>query len=226
MDKQTRGFLYGLCLGDGCLYKQPTNKNTGLTIGHGPKQLAYLRHKAEKLHSVFGGKSVQICEYSSFNKTSGKIYTNFQIRKVDSYFNQIHKVLYKTGKKVITKEALSFLTDEGLAYWFMDDGSGTVVKNRDKNSCGCMVRFATYCDRLQAEIIAEWFLEKYKVTAKFDVDKRNNKVSLRFGTLDSITLAKILSPYVIPEMEYKIRDILNYTPRVLGSTNTVDEDIV
>lgn len=226
MDRQTRGFLYGICLGDGCLYKQPTNKNTGLTIGHGPKQLSYLKHKAEKLHSVLGGKPIQTYEYSSFNKTSEKSYTNFQIRRVDPYFNQMHKALYKTGKKVVTKEVLDFLSDEGLAYWFMDDGSGTVSKNRDKNPCGCMIRFATYCDKPQAEVIAKWFLEKYNVVAKFDVDKRNDKVSLRFGTFDSITLAKILSPYIIPEMEYKIRDILNYTPRVLGSTTVVDEDIV
>jgi hypothetical protein len=226
MDKQTRGFLYGLCLGDGCLYKQSTNKNTGLTIGHGPKQLSYLMHKAEKLRSVFGGKPVRIYEYNSFNKTSGKNYTNFQIRKVDPYFNQMHRLLYKTGKKIITRDVLDFLSDEGLAYWFMDDGSGVVIKSRDGHPCGCMVRFSTYCDQSQAKVLADWFLEKYNIVSKFDVDKRNDKVSLRFGTLDSIVLAKILSPYIIPEMGYKIRDVLNYTPRVLGSTAIVDEDIV
>jgi len=225
MDKLTRGFLYGICLGDGCLYKQPTNKNTGLTIGHSPKQLAYLAHKAEKLHSIFGGKPVNIYEYKSYNKTVGKVYTNFQIRKVHPYFNQMHKQLYKTGKKVFTKEVLNFLTDEGLAYWFMDDGSGNVSKKPNGQLCGCMLRFATYFSKEEAEIVAEWFLEKYGFTVKFDVDKRSNKVSLRFGTLDSVALAKILQPYIIPEMEYKIKDVVNYTPRVLGPVLT-GEDIV
>lgn len=225
MDKFTRGFLYGLCLGDGCLYKQPTNKNVGLTVGHGPKQLAYLMHKAEKLRSVFGGKPIKTYEYTSCNKSSGKKYTNFQIRKVDSYFNQMHKKLYQTGKKVFTREVLDFLTDEGLAYWFMDDGSGSVSKNKQGNLCGCMLRIATYFSKEEAEIVAKWFLDKYGFIVKFDIDKRSNKVSIRFGTHDSIALAKILQPYIIPEMEYKIKDVLNYTPRVLGPVNT-GEDIV
>lgn len=225
MDKLTRGFLYGLCLGDGCLYKQPTNKNTGLTIGHGPKQLAYLKHKAERLHNVFGGKPVKIYEYTSYNKVAGKEYTNFQIRKVDPYFNQIHKKLYQTGKKVLTQEVLDFLTDEGLAYWFMDDGSGGISKNRQGIPCGCMLRLATYFSQAEAEIAARWFLENYGFVVKFDIDKRNNKVSLRFGTKDSINLAKILQPYIIPEMEYKTKDVINYTPRVLDPVVT-GEDIV
>lgn len=225
MNKQDRGFLYGLVLGDGCLYKQPTNKNTGLTIGHGPKQLGYLVHKAEKLTSLFGGKTVRVCEYSSFNKRTNKKYTNFQIRKVDPYFNQMHRMLYASGKKTFTRKVLNFLTDEGLAYWFMDDGAGTVTKNRDGNPCGCMLRLATYCSQDEAAVIADWFLDKYCLVAKFDVDKRSDRVSIRFGTLDSIKLANILKPYILPEMEYKIKEVLNYTPRVLGPVIT-GEDIV
>lgn len=225
MNKQDRGFLYGLALGDGCLYKQPTNKNTGLTIGHSPKQTSYLEHKAHRLHQVFGGKPVNIYTYTSANKVSGKTYTNLQIRKVDPYFNQMHKLLYATGVKVITRQVLDFLTDEGLAYWFMDDGSGAVVKNQDKRPCGCMLRIATYCSQAEADVIAKWFLDVYKLSVKFDKDKRNNRVSIRFGTHDSIKLATILKPYIFDTLFYKIEDVLNYTPRVLGPVTT-GEDIV
>lgn len=225
MNKLTRGFLYGLCLGDGCLHKQVGNKNTGLTIGHGPKQLAYLMHKAERLRGVFGGKFIHTRQYTSYNTSTNKEYVNFQIRKVDSYFNQIHKKLYQTGKKIVTREVLDFLTDEGLAYWFMDDGSGVVSKNQFGNPCGCMLRIATYFSQAEADVVSEWFLDKYGLTVKFDIDKRSNRVSIRFNTKDSIALAKILQPYIIPEMEYKIKGILNYTPRVLGP-DTSGEDIV
>lgn len=225
MNKRDRAILYGMSLGDGCVSKQNTNKNYGLTIGHGPNQRDYLQHKAGKLHSIFGGKVININEYQSFNKTSGKTYTNLQIRKTHPYFNQIHKNLYRTGKKVFTRKVLDFLSDEGLAYWFMDDGSGSVLKNRDGRSCGCSLRIATYFSLEEAEICKDWFAERYSVLAKFDTDKRSGRVSLRFGTLDSKKLANTLSPHIVDCLRYKIDCVLNYSPRVLDSTN-VDEDIV
>lgn len=225
MNKNDRGVLYGMCLGDGCLHKQLTNKNYGLTIGHGPRQELWLKHKAEKLLSIFGGKPVNVNSYSSLNKTTNKVYTNLQLRKVDPYFNQIHKNLYPSGKKILTRKVLDFLTDEGLAYWFMDDGCGVVCKNNKGYFCGCMIRIATYVSREEADVIADWFHTKYQLTVKFDVDKRSNKVSVRFGTLDSQAFARIVAPYIIDSMFYKIESVLNYTPRVLDPV-IAGEDIV
>jgi len=90
---------------------------------------------------------------------------------------------------------------------------------------GCNIRLATYCSQDEADVIAKWFQGKYNLFCSFDTDKRNNKVSLRFTTLASKILAKIIQPYVIPSMFYKIEGVLNYSPRVLDSIS-VDEDIV
>ena len=225
MNREKRGILYGMSFGDGCISKQNTNKNYGLTVGHGPRQKEYLAYKADLLLSALGGKRPNINTYSSYNKTTNKKYTNLQFKKTHPYFNQIHRNLYGTGKKIITRKCLDYLTDQGLALWFMDDGSGVVCKNKRGVQCGCMVRISTYCSQEEADVIAQWFLDKHGLTCKFDVDKRSGKVSIRFGTLDSKKFVEVVSPYIIPFMWYKVEGILNYTPRVLG-TPKVGEDIV
>lgn len=217
MNRNERGILYGMSFGDGCLYKQPTNKNCGLTVGHSPKQIEYINHKADLILSVFGGKKPSINTYTSKNKTTNKEYTNLQFRKVNPYFNQMHQNLYSTGKKIITRKCLDYLTDHGLALWFMDDGSGVVCKNKQGDFCGCMIRISTYCSREEAEVISQWFFDKYGLIAKFDIDNRSNKVSIRFGTQDSKKFTEIVSGYLIPTMRYKIENIINYIPRVLGT---------
>lgn len=214
MNKNIRGILYGLVLGDGNLYLPKGQVTYSLTIGHGKKQQEYLEYKASLIHSLLGGKKPKINEYKSFNKTTNKEYTNIQIRHTYKYYDQIHRNLYKTGSKKITRKCLDYLTDQGLALWFMDDGSGIVTKNKLKYNSGCMVRISTYCSKEEAEEIKQWFIDKYDLHPVFDIDNRNNKYSIRFKTQDSIKFCQIVSKYIIPSMEYKIKDILNYTPRV------------
>jgi len=58
MDKNARAILYGMAIGDGGVYlsKDQSSKTARMIIGHGPKQLGYLHHKAKLLHSILGGK--------------------------------------------------------------------------------------------------------------------------------------------------------------------------
>ncbi len=228
MNKIERGILYGMTLGDGCLNITKGSINYGLTIGHGPKQQTYLEHKANKLQGVLGKKEIKVSSYSSYNKTANKTYTNLQLRVTHPYFRQMHRNLYPTGVKIISRKVLDFLTDEGLAYWFMDDGSGVLCRNKDKTVCGCMVRISTYCTKEEALIIQSWFKDKYNLSCKFDVDKRNNKYSIRFGTLDSKKFCQIVKPFVTAEMLYKISDVLDYVPRVRDTQpeKSEGEDIV
>jgi hypothetical protein len=225
LNKNKRGILYGLVLGDGNLYLPKGQVNYSLTIGHGKKQQEYLEYKASLINSLFGGKKLNINEYNSLNKTTNKEYTNIQIRHTNPYYNQIHRNLYSTGSKKITRKCLDYLTDQGLALWFMDDGSGVVTKNKQKIRSGCMIRLSTYCSKEEAEIVKNWFIKKYNLSPVFDIDNRNNKYSIRLKTQDSIKFCNIISKYIIPSMDYKIRDILNYIPRV-RDIQVLDEDIV
>ena len=227
MDKRTRGILYGLAIGDGGIYlsKDQAATTARMIIGHGPKQLEYLEYKAGLLLRALGGKKPVTYTYKSENKKTGKVYTNHQIYKNHTYFRQMHRVLYPYGKKVYTEKVLGYLTDESLAIWYMDDGSGTITKNKKTGKpCSCMTRLATYCSEEEANLLKEWFSSKYGLDAKFDIDKRNDKYSLRFNTNDSRTFVSIVSPYMFQPMKYKIEHVDKYTPRVLDTLR--GEDIV
>lgn len=228
MDRHKRGILYGLALGDGGIYlnKSQAKTTARMVIGHGPAQLEYLKHKAKLLHSTTGGKEPSVYTYQSKNKATGKTYTNHQLYKNYTYFRQMHRVLYPEGKKVYTEQLLSYLTDHSLALWYMDDGSGTICKNKlTGKPSGCMTRIATYCSKEEAEILKTWFMSKYGIDAKFDVDKRSDKYSLRFNTADSKVFVSVVSPYIIPCMQYKIEHVGSYIPRA-QDTLIKGEDIV
>lgn len=216
-----------MAIGDGGIYlsKDQSAKTARLVVGHGPKQLEYLEYKAWLLHSVLGGSKPKVYTSKSVNKQTGKTYTNHQLYKNHKYFRQMHRVLYPKGQMVYTEKMLRYLTDQSLAIWYMDDGSGTVCKNsKTKKPCGCMTRLSTYCSKEEAELLQSWFNETYKVTPKFDVDKRNQKYSLRFNTQESREFVSIVSPYVYASMKYKIEHVDKYIPRVLGTPR--GEDIV
>jgi len=227
MDKRKRGILYGCAIGDGGVYlsKDQSDKTARLIIGHGPQQLDYLKYKAQLIHSVLGGKAPRVYTSKSTNKRSGKTYTNHQLYKNHKYFRQMHGVCYPRGYFEYTEKLLSYLTDQSLALWYMDDGSGVVCKNsKTKKPCGCMTRLSTYCSKEEAELLRDWFQEKYSITPKFDVDKRNDKYSLRFNTKDSRVFVSIVSPYMFHPLKYKIEHVDKYSPRVPDTLR--GEDIV
>ena len=217
-----RGILYGMVFGDGNLYLAKNNFGVSyckLTIGHSPKQKDYLQFKANKIHSLLGGKKPEIYSYKS------KGYTNLQIIKTNKYFRQMHRVLYPSGKKIYTRKALDYLTDEGLAFWYMDDGNGAVCYNKNKKICGCMTRISTYCSEEEAFIIKQWFLDRYNLNPSFDIDKRNDLYSIRFNTKDSHSFIDIIAKYIPICMQYKINHIEKYNTRVLSPSHE-GEDIV
>lgn len=227
MDKRKRGILYGCSIGDGGIFldKSQAADTARLIIGHGPNQLEYLKYKQKLLHGTLGGKEPSLYTYKSQNKRTGKTYTNHQLYKNHKYFRQMHGVMYPEGEFKYSEKMLSYLTDQSLALWFMDDGSGTVSRNnKTKKPCGCMTRISTYCSFEEVELLRDWFKDKYSLDAKFDRDKRNDKYSLRFNTTDSRKFVSIVSPYIFKTMRYKLEHVDKYSPRVPDILR--DEDIV
>jgi recombination protein RecA len=228
MNRRNRGILYGMVLGDGNLYLQTPNSCI-LTIGHSPKQKEYLEFKAHLLSSICGGKAPWVGSYKSKNKQTGKTYENYQLKKTFSYFRQMHRVLYPKGKKIYTEKALSYVTDYGLALWYCDDGSGYHKKNKAGSITSVMTRISTYCTLEEAEILKKWFKDRYDIDVKFDTDKRNGLISLRFNTTDSKKFVSIIAPYVPQCMKYKIEHVDKYIPKSAKHPNfTIEtgEDIV
>ena len=130
----------------------------------------------------------------------------------------MHRVLYKTGQKRYTRQILDYVTDHGLALWFMDDGNKSLVRNKEGKISSCVLRLATYCSEEEAQILKQWFIDRYDVEPKFDLDKRNNKYSLRFTSKPAMKLIEVIKPFVPTCMNYKIDFI-----QECGTTDKVDD---
>lgn len=205
MNKNNKSILLALSLGDGCIRKRIDKRynttNYFLNIKHSIKQKAYLEYKASIANSVLGGKQNEV----KIINNNG--YAGCKYEKGSKELRYIYSMLYIDGKKVITRNVLNLLTPQGIAIWYMDDGSLYAQKKNGRIHAYQMV-LSTCCDTQdEAQIIIDYFNEVWSV--KFGVKKNKNKYSLTCNTKEIRKFIKIVRPYVskIQCMKYKIDKI-------------------
>lgn len=212
MNKVDRAILVGMVLGDSYIKTTSArDKEMGrhpaaqICFGHSIKQKEYLQHKIDIVNKMFGGNAtLRTCNNSASN---GKKYGMCYANKSNPYFKTLKKMMYKEGKKFITRSVLNMLSVQGIAMWFMDDGS----QRKNYNKCGAVssvaLQIATYCSKEEIEAIILYFKEVYGITWKKAYDKRrseNKEWSLRANTSDSKLFSALISRYIVPSMEYKL----------------------
>jgi hypothetical protein len=217
MNRVDRGSLVGMVLGDGHIsYRTRYNKDkngvakyeyidSSLIIGHSTKQYRYCEYKRNKIHSIFGGKLNKIVMVKH-TLSNGKTYIGCRIQKTNKYFRYLHRKFYnKQNKKIITREVLDYLTPEGLAYWFMDDGSCSHNKNKLGKVTSIFGSISTYVSLEEAEIICEYFRDMWDIDCRKGYCKKTKSYMHRFNTNAFLKFANIIEPYLIPSMRYKIK---------------------
>lgn len=213
MDTEKRSLLISMALGDG--YVQVRKRlNRGkypyesreLAVTHGPQQEAYCRWKAKRVSWALGGRQINVHRYKS---GPGNAYECFKFTVSHPYFKQIKNMLYVGNKKVITREVLDRLTDEGVAIWYMDDGSARKHINRHGWVSSVQTQIATQCTKLEAEEIQNWFAEKYSIDFNIRYDRGGNQYYMECNTEASRKFAKIVLPYIPECMAYKITHVSN-----------------
>ena len=141
MNKIARGILIGMVLGDGCLNVSGTTKNglpsVTLRIKHSVKQIEYAEHKADLLQSTLGRKRPEVHHFENNG------YPGVRLSKTDPYLRILRMRMYQNGKKHITRKLLDMLTDQGLAIWWMDDGTMS-MKRREGKICARQGFLHTY----------------------------------------------------------------------------------
>lgn len=200
MDKLSRGALVGMILGDGYLginsnTNYPNTRTYTLNIKHGQSQKEYIEHKATRIHSIIGGNAPKV---RMFNNNG---YVGYRFSKSNKYFRILHNWIYKTGVKTYSRKILDMLTDEGIAYWYMDDGSLYSKKRNGKIHAYELV-LSTYVSKEQNQIIIDYFEETYGI--KFGLSKSKGKYRLRMGTKEARKFVRLVEPYIIESMKYKI----------------------
>jgi recombination protein RecA len=101
---------------------------------------------------------------------------------------------YRTGRKIIPKDIKSYLDPLALAVWVMDDGSYSQRK----------IDISTY-SFLESEInlLQNVLRQKFNIVIKYYKD-RDKGYRMYCNTKETKQLIKIISPYMIPSMMYKI----------------------
>lgn len=210
-----KAILIGLMIGDGYI-----NENGRIKIQHGEKQKEYVEWKAKLLHSVCGGKDIKVHKYERIRskRKDGKEwkhneFTTYGIDKQSTSFKQFRELLYKNGKKTISKEVLDLLNPTSIALWFLDDGCLSRRKNKDGSPGSYMLRICTYLPKDQNELIQKYFQDKYNITwnvVKADGAKDDSQWMLRCGEKEGRKFLAIIRDIVqknIPSMNYKVLDI-------------------
>lgn len=188
--KERRAILAGLMLGDGGRTKN------NFYIGHSMKQKDYALFKSDLLQKITG-KEVNIRE-----RTNKLGYSNIRVEpKLIPLTKRLVRELWKNGEKKISRNFLNYLSLESIAIWFMDDGSKS-FKKRNGKVHAVEVTLNTYLSKEDNEIIIHYFKEVWGI--KWGLNKSKSHYRLRMGTREARKFFKLISPYIIPSMQYKI----------------------
>lgn len=175
--------IVGSLLGDG--YLDETTMGYSLRFHHGIKQKDYIDWKYSVLSNIVNSPP--------------KVYgTKVYFRTVSHpYLVNLRKLFYKGKNKVIPKSFLKeFLDPLSLAVWLMDDGtnelgSGKCAKINSQSF--------SYSDH---EIICRLLRDRFGLEANMNKDRTYFRI--RFYKKSMPKLIKIVRPYILPSLFYKL----------------------
>ena len=193
VDEDLTQLLIGSLLGDGCFCLQGKScKNYSLVIGHGIKQEKYLMYKFNILKKHNLANNIQYRTHEDIRFKTPE-YRECKVKSRNHpIFTKVRKLCYdNTGHKRVNEQFVKDIKPLGLAIWYMDDGYVT------KSSC----IFST-CSftKEEQEILSKILLEKFDL--HFTVGSNDNSMYLHSYDFDRFV--KIIKPFVIPEMQYKL----------------------
>ena len=208
MNDEIRGAVIGMVYGDG--YINTTDGKRELVVTHSLTQADYCEHKAARLRKYFN-RNFKVCKYR--NGPGGR-YECLKFACSHPYMAQVRSWTYPGGKKYFLKRVLEMLTPEGIAFWFMDDGS--IHRNIDPKGWTTSVSssIATFCSQIEAETIVEYFKRRHQILFKIRCKKtspESHRFYLEANTEQSRWFVRLIQPFVIPSMLYKIAHVADLT---------------
>ena len=187
---EKRGIICGMLLGDGGKCKN------NFFIQHSTKQREYALFKKELLEIITG---------ASVNTRQWRSKQGYEILRVEPKLIPLTRVMvkrcYQNGVKTFSRKFLEYLTLQGLAIWFMDDGSKSFKKVGNKVHA-VEVTLNTYLSKEENQIIIDYFKEKWDIN--WGLNKSKDKYRLRMGTCEARRFFSLIEPFIIDSMRYKI----------------------
>ena len=195
--------IFGSMLGDaGLYYNEYLSNKTGqpyksinLTFGHSTKFINYVHHKRSVLPGTeigyrISGFGVKIAHYSFCHTPSLQKYVDI--------------CLDKEYKKKVNNDWIDRLNWIGIAYWYQDDGSLVISKNRP------MIRFHTesFSDH-ERSLLQAMLADRFGLNTRLCPNNSNDQQLMIVSRhqQEAKLFLRQLQPYIQPIFKYKIRII-------------------
>lgn len=209
MELRKKSILISLVIGDGCITEQrktikgKTHTYANFEVTHSYKQKEYIEWKANLCKSITGNKCNIKSKIVKERLICGKLTPELQAYRFtccNKYFRILRKWLYPQGKKILSKKYISYLDAQGLAIWYMDDGSTYINKN-GKTCFSCEI--STHVPEIDALELIDLFKEKWGI--KFALHKKaENQYNIRCYTKEAYKFIQLIKPFVPQCMDYKV----------------------
>ena len=201
--------ITAMILGDGYI-----DNNNYLSIQHSGKQKDYLEYKMNLLKEL----NLKISNTYDVSRNGFEAFRqNCREPELCKYYKHL---FYPNKNKTITRNLLNRLDSEGLAIWFMDDGSCTKTYKNGYGQ-GRYLSIATHSfTKDENKLIVKYFKVVWDIYVKIRTAKRKNKTDsyyIVFNATNAPKFIEIIKPYIIESMKYKI-DFDYYKNNVI-STN-------
>lgn len=200
-----KGIIAGMMLGDGCI-SLSGGKNAFVRIQHTKNQRDYLLHKSEFLKEL-----TDVLEYEIKPSGLKNPYTQFAVKtRRHPFYTRCREIMYPSGKKVVNTTWLSWLDDQGLAIWYMDDGC--LVKSYRHNKGGNRIiyrreLFLNTCGFTleQNQLLISFLKERFGVNFQMKLtSKKTGYYRLKACASEANKFIEIVKPFIVPSMEYKL----------------------
>jgi hypothetical protein len=172
-------------------------KNANFKVEHSLRQKELVVWKYEELKSLVPTGPRLSYRYYDDGEKYPKSWWFRTIRhpELTQTYNQFYLgEAYRTGRKIIPRSMPRLLTPLALAVWIMDDG------NYSQKS----INISTYSFSLtEIKTLQMIFAKRFAIVAGFHRD-RDKGYRMAFGRNESSKLIKIIYPYIIPSMMYKV----------------------
>ena len=187
--------IFGSLLGDANAEKRLLGTGTRISFFQEGIHIQYILY----LHKILSDSGY--CN-SKIPIIRNRLGTKGKVRKIIRFstwtytsFNWIHDLWYKDKIKCVPKCIATYLTPLALAIWIMDDGA----------KVGKGLKFSTnsytYDDCI---ILIKALNDNFNLKASIQLAGASNQYIIYIWKESMEDLRKIVSPYIIPEMKYKI----------------------
>ena len=198
---ESRRFLIGCSLGDGCLFRSPRNGSVTLHIQRKQEHHAYASWQLSKLNQILGTKAT----LKSFLDKGKYPAVRFGVTS-KALLTPIYGLLYPKGKKTFSSVLLEDLTLAELALFWMDDGS-LEVRKRIKPSGAVKIERSAWLavceDEVITELVGSW-IQSLTGSRHTKVRHVSGKFYLRWHSQQCRNLIEQIKPFVLPCLGYKV----------------------